>query len=181
MIYGHPVRPRLSLSTFGCQTNFRTQLQQLLLSSWHTIHNPRARVGSSSTIRTIHAAQHSLLSWNVWKRRRSTWLIPLFFFQARKWNWRRKWWRMITTSRFSIFGFQNLSDFVYSVFLYELSISEDRGLENRLFPHTDLVLYDHKTKLLQIIRTISRPQLSLSGCARKSSPFTFLAGANLNK
>lgn len=49
---------------------------------------------------------------------------------------------MITTTRFLIFGFQNLSDFVYSVFLYELSISEDRGLEKRLFPHTDLVLYD---------------------------------------
>lgn len=69
---------------------------------------------------------------------------------------------MITTTRFSIFGFQNLSDFVYSVFLYELSISEDRELENRLFPHTDLILYDHKTKLLQIMCTISRPQLFLS-------------------
>lgn len=61
MIYGPSLRARLSVSTFGCYTNFTTQLQQLLLLNGLAKHNLRPCVGSSLTIDTIYTAQRCLL------------------------------------------------------------------------------------------------------------------------
>lgn len=61
MIYGPPLRERLFIYTFGCYTNFTTQLQPLLLLNGLTKHNLRPYVGFSLTIDTVYTAQCCLI------------------------------------------------------------------------------------------------------------------------